>query len=71
MITQMILQWEHRRDMVVVVSFLDNNPSPSLADLYWTFRDNDHRPSTFSLLRTSRIPTIEVAKRAFATKIAR
>ena len=49
MITQTILQWEHRIkfpywDMGAVVSFLDNNSSPSLADLYWTFRDNEHRP---------------------------
>src|SRR5215467_16050234 len=45
MITQTILQWEHRIkfpywDMGAVVAFLDNNPSPSLGDLYRTFRDN-------------------------------
>jgi len=49
MVRQTILQWEHRIkfpfwDMGGVVSFLDDKPSPSLADLYWTFRDNEHRP---------------------------
>jgi hypothetical protein len=49
MIRQTILQWEHRIkfpfwDMGYVVSFLDDKPSPSLADLFWTFRDNEHRP---------------------------
>jgi hypothetical protein len=49
MATQVMVQWEHRIpfpfwDMGLVVSFLDDKPSPSLLDLYWTFRDNEHRP---------------------------
>jgi hypothetical protein len=48
-VAQALLQWKLKTpfpywDMVSIVSFLDDNPSRSIVDLYRSVRDNEHRP---------------------------